>query len=184
MEAYCSTKARKTGVIFPTDTYNGFRALGFNTFIALQSALAFHILHVSFPTCESWIPDLRFPVYVERIARAKHGSDTESYTMEGTFDEGRYDRIFKKFDEDQKGGLYFSEIVTMWKANRNVLDLIGWTFQVFLWGYLWLLAADPQTGILDERSVRKQYDGSLYYELEKRQKSGNRLPFVRGGELW
>lgn len=95
----------------------------------------------------------------------------------------------------------------MWQANACVGDVIGWVrprslfslgvsfiltqcfsdlqiFQVFLWGFLWLLAADPKTGVLDKESVRRQYDGSLYYELEKRQRSGDRLPFKRGGEMW
>jgi hypothetical protein len=72
------------------------------------------------------------------------------------------------------------------------------------------LLADPKTGVLREEHVRAQYDGSLYYALEKRsatapflsssriqveaniflvaffgrQKSGNKLPLRRGGELW
>lgn len=97
--------------------------------IAASTAAAFHILHVSYPTQKSWLPDPRFPVYVEKIARcvhhaplfslgsrpwlgqwmilmelwngrhrAKHGSDTESYTMDGTFDKARFEGIFDKYD--------------------------------------------------------------------------------------
>lgn len=68
-----------------------------------------------------------------------------------------------------KNGLYFSELVDMWKGNRNVLDVAGWTFQVFLWSYLWMLAAD-ENGVLHKEDVRRQYDGSLYYEIEKRRR--------------
>lgn len=119
----------------------------------------------------------------------------------------KFDRIFDRFDHQKKDGLYFSEITEMWAANRCVLDVVGWVFQVglaacvfsrmaqadvlcplhpqiFLWTYLWLLAADPKTGILSREAVRAQYDGSLYYQLEARQKRGDRLPFLRGGELW
>jgi len=81
-----------------------------------------------------------------------------------------------------KGGLYFGEIVDMWRANRNVLDVVGWAFQVFLWGYLWLLAADAN-GVLRREDVEKQYDGTLYYEIEKRRRAGERLPWWRGGAI-
>jgi len=71
----------------------------------------------------------------------------------------------------------------MWKGNRNVLDVAGWTFQVFLWSYLWMLAAD-ENGVLHKEDVRRQYDGSLYYGIEKRRRMGEKLPWYRGGALF
>ena len=44
---------RKTGVIYPWDTYNGFRALGFCSLVAVSYALAFHLLHTSYWTSVS-----------------------------------------------------------------------------------------------------------------------------------
>jgi hypothetical protein len=79
--------------------------------------------------------------------------------------------------------LYFSEIVNMWIANRNVFDVAGLLFQVFLWGSLWLLAADGE-GVLRKEDVRRQYDGSLFYEIEEKRRKGERLPWWRGGDLW
>lgn len=79
--------------------------------------------------------------------------------------------------------MYFSEIVNMWVANRNVFDVAGLLFQVFLWGSLWLLAADGE-GVLKKEDVRKQYDGVLFYEIEERRRKGKRLPWCRGGALW
>jgi hypothetical protein len=54
----------------------GFRRLGFNLVI---SALAVPFIHGSFsyPTSHSWIPDPRLPIYLDRIHRTKHGSDSE-----------------------------------------------------------------------------------------------------------
>lgn len=54
----------------------GFRRLGFNLLI---SALAVPFIHGSFsyPTSHSWIPDPRLPIYLDRMHRTKHGSDSE-----------------------------------------------------------------------------------------------------------
>lgn len=46
------------------------RSLGFNIFVALNVAFAFHVIHVGYPTQSGWLPDLSFPVSVERIARS------------------------------------------------------------------------------------------------------------------
>ncbi|KAL7750439.1 hypothetical protein RI367_004213 [Sorochytrium milnesiophthora] len=175
----------KDGIIYPWETYQGFRALGFNIPIAVTSALAFHVLHVSYPTQDSWVPrDPFLSVIVRNAHRAKHGSDTESFDTSGDFRSDKFDEIFARYDVERKGGLVPRDIVRMIGGNRNVGDLLGIAFQVFLWSYLWMLAADPVTGILSKETARKQYDGSLFYELEARQKSGNKLPWWRGGELW
>jgi hypothetical protein len=59
--------------------------------------------------------------------------------------------------------------------------------QVFLWGFLFLLAARPSQGsdrreVLWKEDVYRQYDGTLYYEIEERRKTGERLPWYRGGK--
>jgi hypothetical protein len=66
--------------------------------LAFNSAFAFHVLHVSYPTSPHWIPDLRFPVYVKNIHWAKHGSDTDTYDTEGRFVPQKYEEIFSKYD--------------------------------------------------------------------------------------
>lgn len=110
----------KDGIIFPHETYDGFRyiskvncatlakevsddhiltrALGFNMLISLMGTLGFHLVHVSYWTQGSWLPDPRFPVYVKRIHRAKHGSDTEVYDQSGDYDERRFKQIFERYD--------------------------------------------------------------------------------------
>jgi hypothetical protein len=84
---------------------------------------------------------------------------------------------------DKKGGLYFSELANMWVANRNVFDVPGFLFQVFVWGSLWLLVADKD-GVLRTEDVRQQYDGTLFYTIEEKRLKGERLPLWRGGSLW
>jgi len=89
----------KDGVIYLSETYAGFRALGFNALLSIWSAIGFHVLHVSYPTQGSWLPDPRFPVHVGRIDSAKHGSDTGTYTHEGGFNKQAFERIWDKFDK-------------------------------------------------------------------------------------
>lgn len=170
------------------ETVAGFRALGFTTILSVLSALAFHLLHASYPTQGSWLPDPRFPVHVARIHWAKHGSDTGTVDTEGRFVLQKFEEIFSKYDADGKGGLYFDDVVTMIRGNRGVLDVVGWVFQVFLWGFLFVLAARPGRAggggrvYLHKEDVLKQYDGTLFYEIEEREKRGRRLPWYLGGK--
>lgn len=92
---------------------------------------------------------------------------------------------------DAKGGLYFLDLINMWRGNRGVLDLVGWVFQIFLWTFLFALAArkpgvnelgERQRQVLWKADVLAQYDGSLYYNIERRRKAGDRLPVIRGGQ--
>jgi hypothetical protein len=59
-------------MIYPWDTYNGFRELGFNL---LFSMIATFIINVNFsyPTrlAYSWFPDPWFRVYITSIHKAK-----------------------------------------------------------------------------------------------------------------
>lgn len=55
---------------------SGFRRLGFNLLISL-AAVPFIHGSFSYPTLKSWIPDPRFPIYLDQIHRTKHGSDSE-----------------------------------------------------------------------------------------------------------
>lgn len=141
-------------------------------------------LTFTFHLQSSWIPNLFFPVYVERIHRAKHGSDTGTYDIDGFFHGESFSKIFERHDKyvilyilppshgiyffkkkliqsnrGNKGGLTYFELIDMMKRNRNAGDVLGWSFQFFLWSGLWLLAADPRTGILSKEDILAHYDG-------------------------
>lgn len=57
---------------------------------------------MGYPTSEQLIPVgwivKGCPVYVDRIARAKHGSDTGAYNRKGEFSEAAFERIWE-FDK-------------------------------------------------------------------------------------
>ncbi|GBF90707.1 hypothetical protein Rsub_03008 [Raphidocelis subcapitata] len=62
------------GVIWPLDTYRGFRRIGFNP---LFSLLAVPFIHGSFsyPTCSGWLPDPFFRIFIQYDKRNKGALD-------------------------------------------------------------------------------------------------------------
>jgi peroxygenase len=59
---------------------------------------------------KGWIPHPLFPIYLDRVHRTKHGSDTGVYDHEGRFIPFAFEEIFSKFDRDNKGGLSWNDI--------------------------------------------------------------------------
>ncbi|PNH06475.1 putative peroxygenase 3 [Tetrabaena socialis] len=138
----------------------GFRRLGFNLLI---SALAVPFIHLSFsyPTLKSWIPDPRLPIYLDRIHRTKHGSDSEVFDTEGRFVPEKFEEIFSKFDRDNKGGLGWKDIQEMVYANMNINDPTGWTAERLEWWVTYLLLRDHK-GLVSKEKIRSLYDGTIW----------------------
>ncbi|CAG8694718.1 2139_t:CDS:2 [Gigaspora margarita] len=158
------------GVIRPFDTFRGFRRLGFNIFICIGAIFLVHI-GFAYVTQSSWIPILGnpfFKIYVNRIHKGKHGSDSETFDTEGRFVPEKFEEIFSKYDQDGKGGLSFNDIRRLIYGNANAVDPFGWISAIFEWGILFLLCA--QNGIVSKEDVRSQFDGSLFYRVAERQK--------------
>ncbi|KAG2492156.1 hypothetical protein HYH03_009647 [Edaphochlamys debaryana] len=148
------------GVIFPYDTFVGFRRLGFNLLI---SSLAVPFIHLSFsyPTLKSWIPDPRLPIYLNQIHRTKHGSDSEVYDTEGRFVPEKFESIFSKFDKDNKGGLGWKDIQEMVYTNMNINDPNGWIAERLEWYVTYLLLRDHK-GLVSKEKIRGVYDGTIW----------------------
>eukprot|EP01018_Ginkgo_biloba_P037054 Gb_39637 [translate_table: standard] len=148
------------GIVYPWETYKGFRAVGFNILISFLAPVIIH-LALSYATLPGWIPSLLFPIYIDNIHRAKHGSDTEVYDTEGRFDPAKFDAIFGKYALTDPHKITFSELCTMTNANRNANDFLGWFAAAMEWGLLYLLAKDKD-GCVEKEAIRGLFDGSLF----------------------
>lgn len=157
------------GIIWPQDTYTGFRRLTYNPFLALLAVLIIHA-NFSYPTLPpgSWIPDLFFRIWTDRIHKDKHGSDTGTYDHEGRFIPQRFEEIFTKYARDGDGeSISLREVWGVMRGQRCIADPIGWGGALFEWIATWLLLW-PEDGRMKKEDIRRIYDGSLFYEIAAR----------------
>ncbi|KAB5577834.1 Caleosin related protein-domain-containing protein [Coniochaeta sp. 2T2.1] len=158
------------GIIWPLDTYRGFRELGFNipfSLITIIINIAF-----SFPTriAHTWVPDPFFRIYIDSIHRSKHGSDTGVIDREGRFVPQAFEDMFATMDKDGDGCLSLRDFWDLIGRNKVVADVFGWTAQFFEWGTVWLLF--QRDGLVSKEDIRRTYDGSIFYEIRERRKTG------------
>jgi len=86
------------GIIWPTDTYDGFRSLGYGILLCFMVTVAIHTTQ-AFRTQKSWIPDPLLRFHIAGVHRAKHGSDSHTYSKRGTIDEAAFEDIFRTYSE-------------------------------------------------------------------------------------
>ena len=118
------------GVVWPIDTYRGFRELGWSIILSIIGTLFINGA-LSYPTCPTLLPDPFFRVFIVRLHKAKHGSDSMSYDHEGRFRPQQFEEIFTKYDRDNKGGLSKGDLWAMWKGQAFVWDFFGWAATAF-----------------------------------------------------
>ncbi|KAH9564713.1 hypothetical protein CY35_04G039500 [Sphagnum magellanicum] len=153
------------GIIYPWETFEGFRAIGFNL---LFSFWAMVLINGSFSwvTLDSWIPSLLFPIYIKNIHKAKHGSDSGVYDTEGRFVPEKFEELFSKFAKTEKTRLTPGELWEMTEANRCVMDPFGWTAEKLEWFAVYLLLMD-RDGYVPKEGIRGQYDGTIFKYIER-----------------
>ncbi|KIX08395.1 uncharacterized protein Z518_03051 [Rhinocladiella mackenziei CBS 650.93] len=153
------------GIIYPLDIYRSFRSLGFNIPFSFLSLLIPFFFSYATTLPHSWFPDPFFRIYVSSIHKAKHGSDTGVFDIDGNFDAARFDEIFDRYDKSKSGGLSADELWAMWRRNRCAADLAGWTFAWMELVTTWLLL--QREGRVWKEDLRSCYDGSVFWRISE-----------------
>lgn len=114
------------GIIWPQDTYRGIRAWGWS--IPLAAFATFIInFNLSYPTSPTYLPDPFFRIWIARVHKDKHGSDSMSYDNEGRFRPQNFEDFFSKYDRGNKGGLDLWDLSRALKGQRMAFDFFGWS---------------------------------------------------------
>ncbi|KAG8940200.1 hypothetical protein FRC04_005487 [Tulasnella sp. 424] len=178
------------GVIWPSDIYHGFRALGFGVILSIMSGI-FIALTLSYPSGSTWYPDWAFRIWVGGIHKAKHGSDSDVYNRKGVYDERAFEEIFSTYadapdyDSLTPAQLFGTYLVisqyyqTMLKAdavpvisavvkgNADPYDFFGWQANLLEWASLYVLLW-PEDGRITKKDLKALYDGSLFPQIAKK----------------
>ncbi|KAI9825733.1 MAG: hypothetical protein M1826_006917 [Phylliscum demangeonii] len=149
------------GIIWPTDTFRALRGWGWPSWLCLAGVLVTNGV-LSYPTAPGLLPDPFFRIWLTRMHKAKHGSDSMTYDHEGRFRPQQFEEIFTKYDRDGKGGLSKADLYAMWKGQAMVWDFFGWSATMFEWVGAYLLIW-PDDGILRKEDIRAIFDGSIFY---------------------
>lgn len=120
----------------------------------------------SYPTQNTWIPDPFFSIILVNIHNCKHGSDSEVYDTEGRFVHVKFEELWSKYSS-AGDVMTWQEGVAMTEAARNVGDVFGGIAAKLEWGFFWILV-QKNGGRVGKEDVRRQYDGSLFYDIEKK----------------
>ncbi|CAM8947514.1 unnamed protein product [Rhodiola kirilowii] len=157
------------GLVYPWETYRGFRAIGCGILISVAGAL---VINPAFSkrTRPGGSFDIRFPIGVQDIKFAIHGSDTGVFDSEGRFVPKKFEEIFAKHAKTNSASLTNDELSEMLEANREPKDLPGRFAAFSEWKLLYSLCKD-KNGLMQKETIKSFYDGDLFYKLEEERNS-------------
>ncbi|RXW21105.1 hypothetical protein EST38_g4765 [Candolleomyces aberdarensis] len=158
------------GIIWPIDTYNGFRDIKFGIVLSLLAVLVIHS-GLSYMTWGTWLPDPFFRLRIKNMHRAKHGSDSEVYTKIGEYDDGRFNYMFKMYTAAPHTHMTLAEAIHMVHCNMNPWDPVGWFSGFFEWLATYILLW-PEDGRMAKEDIKGIYNGSIFYVISGRKPMG------------
>ncbi|KAL2875864.1 hypothetical protein SGCOL_008858 [Colletotrichum sp. CLE4] len=133
-----------------------------------HTVLSVFIIHgnFSYPTVSGYLPDPLFRIFLDRVHKDKHGSDTNTYDTEGRFNPQKFEDMFSKYAEG-RDYMTIWDVFAMLKGQRLVADPIGWGGAFFEW-FATYLVLWPADGKMTKEDIRGIYDGSLFYTIAAR----------------
>ncbi|EPS70602.1 hypothetical protein M569_04163, partial [Genlisea aurea] len=150
------------GIIYPSETFRGFRAIGSGVLLSSVAAAFIH-LALSRKTRPGKGFSPSFPIEVSNITMGKHSSDSGVYDEHGR---QKFEEIFARHARTHRDALTGSEVEGFMKSNREPSDYGGWVAALAEWKILYLLCKD-ENGLLHKHKVRGALDGTLFQEMEK-----------------
>ncbi|PWA36736.1 caleosin-related, EF-hand domain pair [Artemisia annua] len=155
------------GVVYPWETYQGMRAIGGGFLLSIASALFINIGFSRLTRPGKWFPNLLFPLELENITLAKHGSDSDTYDTSGRFVSSKFEEIFSKYARTNPDYLTKDELNEFIKGNHEPKDNFGRIAGFVEWNTLYILGKDKD-GLLQKETIRGVFDGSLFVKLEEK----------------
>nr|GMD63374.1 probable peroxygenase 5 isoform X1 [Ipomoea batatas] len=153
------------GIIYPWETYQGFRKIGGGFFLSVALSTFIHFA-LSSNSRPGKFPSPVFPIVIENIKLDMHGSDSGAYDREGNFVESKIEEIFNIYGQTFTNALTSEEVDQLLKDKRERNDYSGWVLAAFEWKVLYLLAKNGD-GLLTKERVKGVYDGSLFDQMAK-----------------
>ncbi|XP_031381340.1 probable peroxygenase 4 isoform X2 [Punica granatum] len=160
------------GLVYPWETYEGFRAIGCGIPLSAISAILIN-LALSHKTRPGKFPSLLFPIEVANIHKAKHGSDSGVYDSKGRFVPEKFEAIFRRHARTHPDALTSDELLEMLRSNREPKDYKGWVASWSEWQVLYYLCKDNK-GLLPKGTIHGVYDGSLFERMAKERESSTK----------
>ncbi|KAL7604782.1 hypothetical protein Lser_V15G14944 [Lactuca serriola] len=152
------------GVIYPWETFQGFRAIGSGILLSSVAALFINMGLSGKTRPGKKFPNLLFPIEIKNIHLAKHGSDSGVYDTHGRFVPSKFEEIFHKYAHTNSDALTSDELDKFIKGNREPKDYAGWIGGLSEWKILYFLGKDKD-GLLRKETIKAVYDGSLFEKM-------------------
>ncbi|KAL8227574.1 hypothetical protein R6Q57_015158 [Mikania cordata] len=152
------------GVIYPWETFQGFRAIGSGILLSSIAAVFINVALSRKTRPGQKYPNLLFPIDIANIKMAKHGSDSGVYDNHGRFVPSKFEEIFHKYARTYQDALTADELNEFIKGNREPKDYKGWIGGLTEWKLLYYLAKD-KNGLLRKDTIIAVYDGSLFEKM-------------------